>query len=62
MTTSLISHRSLPNRFALKLVALVVVGGLAASANAQSNEAKLMGRLDQLAAELEKVKIELKAM
>ena len=62
MTTSLISHRSLPNRFALKLVALVVVGGLVASANAQSNEAQLMGRLDQLAAELEKVKIELKAM
>ena len=50
------------SHFALKLVALAVTVGLAATATAQSNEAQLMNRLDQLAGELEKVKTELKAM
>jgi hypothetical protein len=49
-------------RFTLKLVTLAVSVGLATAASAQSNEAQLMGRLDQLASELEKVKTELKTM
>ena len=62
MTPSIIPRHSSRNRFALKLVALAVTVGLAATANAQSNEAQLMSRLDQLAGELEKLKTELKAM
>ena len=62
MTSSIIPQHAARNRFALKLVALAVTVGLAATANAQSNEAQLMSRLDQLASELEKVKTELKAM
>ena len=60
--TSTPAQHALSKKFTLKLVALAVTVGLAATASAQSNEAQLMGRLDQLAAELEKVKTELKVM
>lgn len=60
--TSVQAQHTFRKKFLLKLVALAVTVGLATTANAQSNEAQLLGRLDQLAAELEKVKTELKTM
>lgn len=60
--TSVEAQHAFSKKFSLKLVAFAVTVGLAATANAQGNEAQLMGRLDQLAAELEKVKTELKTM
>ena len=55
MPTSINYQQPSRSVFPLKLVVLAVAAGLAAAANAQSNEAQLMSRLDQLAAELEKV-------
>ena len=68
MTIMTTAQLASSKKFTLTLVAVAVSVGLAASASAQSAqsaqsaEAQLMGRLDQLAAELEKVKTELKAM